>query len=40
MSAIEGGRKLGVPPILFEKLAAEWVDTNRATFAGRGCGAG
>jgi methionyl-tRNA synthetase len=41
LTLIEGGRKLGVPPILFEKLAAEWVETNRAKFAGdpRICGA-
>jgi methionyl-tRNA synthetase len=31
---IEGGRKVSVPPILFEKLLAEWVETNRVKFAG------
>jgi methionyl-tRNA synthetase len=31
---IEGARKVGVPPILFEKLSTEWVETNRANFAG------
>ena len=34
LALIEGGRKIEVPPILFEKLSAEWVETNRATFAG------
>ena len=31
---IQGGRKVGGPPILFEKLSAEWVEINRAEFAG------
>jgi methionyl-tRNA synthetase len=34
LSLIEAGQKVGVPPILFEKLSAEWVETNRAKFAG------
>jgi methionyl-tRNA synthetase len=34
LTLIEGGRKVDVPPILFEKLSAEWVETNRAKFAG------
>jgi len=34
LTLIEPGRKVGVPPILFEKLSAEWVETNRAKFAG------
>jgi methionyl-tRNA synthetase len=34
LTLIEGGRKIGVLPILFEKLSAEWVETNRAKFAG------
>ena len=25
---------IDVPPILFEKLSAEWVEINRAKFAG------
>jgi len=28
LALIEGGRKVDVPPILFEKLSAEWVETN------------
>jgi methionyl-tRNA synthetase len=31
---IKGGRKIDVPPILFEKLSTDWVETNRAKFAG------
>jgi methionyl-tRNA synthetase len=34
LTLIAAGRKVGVPPILFEKLSAEWVETNRAKFAG------
>lgn len=34
LAQIEGGRKVDVPPILFEKLSAEWVETNRRKFAG------
>jgi methionyl-tRNA synthetase len=34
LTLIEGGREVGVPPLLFEKLSAEWVETNRAKFAG------
>jgi methionyl-tRNA synthetase len=34
LTAIEGSRRVGVPPILFEKLSAEWVETNRTKFAG------
>src|SRR6202022_2156983 len=34
LALIEGGQKIDVPPILFEKLSAEWVETNRAKFAG------
>jgi len=34
LTLIEGGRKVGLPPILFEKLSAEWVESNRARFAG------
>ena len=34
LALIEGGRRVDVPPILFEKLSAEWVETNRAKFAG------
>jgi methionyl-tRNA synthetase len=34
LALIEGGRKVNVPPILFEKLSAEWVETNRMKFAG------
>jgi methionyl-tRNA synthetase len=34
LALVEGGRKIDVPPILFEKLSAEWVETNRAKFAG------
>jgi methionyl-tRNA synthetase len=34
LALIEGGRRIDVPPILFEKLSAEWVETNRAKFAG------
>ena len=34
LTSIEGGRRVGVPPILFEKLSAEWVETNRVKFAG------
>jgi methionyl-tRNA synthetase len=34
IALIEGGRKIDVPPILFEKLSAEWVEINRAKFAG------
>jgi methionyl-tRNA synthetase len=34
LTLIEGGRKVGVPPILFEKLSAQWVETNTARFAG------
>ena len=34
LTVIDGGRRIGVPPILFEKLSAEWVETNRAKFAG------
>jgi methionyl-tRNA synthetase len=30
LTLIQGGRKLGVPPILFEKLSSEWVEANRA----------
>ncbi|MEN3378778.1 MAG: methionyl-tRNA synthetase [Hyphomicrobiales bacterium] len=37
LALIEGGRKVGVPPLLFEKLSAEWVETNRAKFAGDKC---
>ena len=37
LTLIEGGREVGVPPLLFEKLSAEWVETNRARFAGDGC---
>jgi methionyl-tRNA synthetase len=34
LALIEGGRRIDVPPILFEKLSAEWVETNRTQFAG------
>ena len=34
LALIEGGRKIDVLPILFEKLSAEWVETNRVKFAG------
>jgi methionyl-tRNA synthetase len=34
LTLIEGGQKVNVPPILFEKLSAEWVEINRAKFAG------
>jgi methionyl-tRNA synthetase len=34
LTLIEGGRKIDVPPILFEKLSPQWVETNRAMFAG------
>jgi methionyl-tRNA synthetase len=34
LTSIEGGRRVGVPPILFEKLSAEWVETTRMKFAG------
>ena len=34
LTSIEAGRRVGVPPILFEKLSAEWVEINRAKFAG------
>jgi len=34
LALIEGGRRIDVPPILFEKISAEWVETNRAKFAG------
>ena len=34
LTLIEGGRKVTVPPILFEKLSAEWAEANRAKFAG------
>ncbi|MDH7796255.1 MULTISPECIES: methionine--tRNA ligase [unclassified Beijerinckia] len=33
LTLIQGGKRVGVPPILFEKLSAEWVETNRAKFA-------
>jgi methionyl-tRNA synthetase len=35
LNLIEGGRKVDVPSILFEKLSVEWVEINRARFAGR-----
>jgi hypothetical protein len=31
---IEGGRKINVLPILFEKLSTEWVETNRTRITG------
>src|SRR5260221_678859 len=34
LALIEGGRRIDVPPILFEKISAEWVETNRAKVAG------
>ena len=34
LARIEGGRKVAVLPVLFEKLGAEWVEANRAKFAG------
>jgi len=35
LTLIEGGRRVGLPPILFEKLSAEWVESCRAEFAGQ-----
>jgi len=34
LKLIEAGRKVEVPPILFEKLSPEWVSNNRTRFAG------
>ena len=35
LDGIEAGRKVQAPPILFGKLAAEWVEARRRQFAGR-----
>lgn len=35
LDGIEAGRKIGVPPILFGKLSADWVEARRQQFAGR-----
>ena len=35
LDSIEAGRQVQAPPILFGKLAAEWVDARRRQFAGR-----
>ena len=35
LDSIEAGRKIGVPPILFGKLSADWVEARRQQFAGR-----
>jgi diadenosine tetraphosphate (Ap4A) HIT family hydrolase len=34
LTQIEGRRKVDVPPILFDKLSTEWVESNRAKFSG------
>jgi methionyl-tRNA synthetase len=34
LTSIEGGKKVSVPPILFEKVSAEWVEINQVKFAG------
>jgi methionyl-tRNA synthetase len=36
LAAISEGQRVEVPPVLFEKLSAEWVETNRARFADGG----
>jgi methionyl-tRNA synthetase len=35
LGGINGGRKINVPPILFEKLSTEWVEASRERFTGR-----